>query len=1246
MFAFIFRLKFVLYLFFLFSSVALFSQKKYPGLLWEITGNGLSKPSYLYGTMHVSSKLAYHLSDSFFVALTNVNIVGLESNPDQWLKNMKTMGLLEQLNNPNLYSNANFYKDAFAITVPDNQRYADILANDPDIINNLLYRNNTNKNEHEESTYIDLFIYKAGSKLNKKIVSLEDFKTSLIMASKGTIKNPNETYDETKAKIDFYKVQNDINDAYRSGDLDAIDSLSQLTYSTKNTQRYLIEERNSILAHNIDSVSKTGSLFAGIGAAHLPGKNGVIEMLRQMGYKVRPVSNRATKKGDKEKEKIEALIKKWPVTKHFAKDSLYSFDTYEEPVNIANLKGYSFSLATDMANGSYYSISRQMTYASVNNYSTEKLILKIDSLLYENIPGKIISKKNIVGSTGIKGLDIVNRTKTGDFQRYQIYFTEGELIFFKMSGKGEYVKGQEANRFFSSIKFAPVKTETIQSFSPSTKGFSVSVPAIYKYNANKRNGEQGLAEELYAYDSKLKNTYGVLHYIYHDFNYLEEDTFELNILCNNTLMNFGYQSNTSRELSREQNLPCITFSGENTDLNKTLYGKLFIKGVHYYLVYALTDKENPKPVDFLSSFKLMDFNHINELKTVKDHEFAFEVTDEIAPGEKNQLQDALTDFYSQIQKEKDSKKISNTFNFDSKSKSYYSPSSGEHVNIDYQKYNDYDYRDSLTYWDDLFKQVNFNSTFIVSKPIISKSGKTQTMELNLKDTASSNMIKRKYILKDGLLFCLSAVCDSSIETTGWTNEFLKSFKHKDTIFTRPIFENKVPILLKDLTSLDTAIKYAAKQSLATVAIDKKFSKSVIDFIKSEEFFKLDEESRALLLVNGGTLKDENIIPVYKNLYDHYEDSSYMQICVIKGLGFLQTQNSYNTIFELLKNKTPLTGNEENITDVFSTFYDTLNLCSNYFPGLFSLTSFEEYKTPLYKLFADLLIRDLIQPAKYQSNLNNLVIEAGNELKRYNTSANKSGKNSNFYDAEEEAARIEEYINNMYGAQTFGEKNYPGYNKMIENHAVILAPFYKSNAGAKQYFDKLFKIKNAQTLLNIYLIAAKNKIQVNDTVWKHFSNLTQTRLKTYNELNRLQLSDKFDKTYLTQEDFCKTILESSIAYESRLDDQDNSSLKQQAKPDSLSFLKKVAVKNNRDEGSIYFFNRIDSKTNNKSLAYTFVRKQSDDKISTQIDIIDVNRLIDFGKSTDETITAVCSEFYYKHRLRYKQENYSQNAYYGD
>ena len=58
--------------------------KKYPSLLWEITGNGLKKPSYLFGTMHVSDKLAFHLGDSFYNAIKSADVVALETNPETW----------------------------------------------------------------------------------------------------------------------------------------------------------------------------------------------------------------------------------------------------------------------------------------------------------------------------------------------------------------------------------------------------------------------------------------------------------------------------------------------------------------------------------------------------------------------------------------------------------------------------------------------------------------------------------------------------------------------------------------------------------------------------------------------------------------------------------------------------------------------------------------------------------------------------------------------------------------------------------------------------------------------------------------------------------------------------------------------------------------------------------------------------------------------------------------------------------
>src|SRR4051812_35013832 len=65
--------------------------RKYPSLFWEITGNNMKKPSYLFGTMHVSSKMVFHLSDSFYYAIRNCDAVALELNPEMWQTQMFRM---------------------------------------------------------------------------------------------------------------------------------------------------------------------------------------------------------------------------------------------------------------------------------------------------------------------------------------------------------------------------------------------------------------------------------------------------------------------------------------------------------------------------------------------------------------------------------------------------------------------------------------------------------------------------------------------------------------------------------------------------------------------------------------------------------------------------------------------------------------------------------------------------------------------------------------------------------------------------------------------------------------------------------------------------------------------------------------------------------------------------------------------------------------------------------------------------
>src|SRR4030095_3724072 len=80
-----------------------------------------------------------------------------------------------------------------------------------------------------------------------------------------------------------------LEDAYRKGDLDLLDSLESLTVFSDAFQEKFLYKRNEIQANSIDSIVKKTPLFVGVGAAPLPGRRGVIELLRRKGYMLRPV---------------------------------------------------------------------------------------------------------------------------------------------------------------------------------------------------------------------------------------------------------------------------------------------------------------------------------------------------------------------------------------------------------------------------------------------------------------------------------------------------------------------------------------------------------------------------------------------------------------------------------------------------------------------------------------------------------------------------------------------------------------------------------------------------------------------------------------------------------------------------------------------------------------------------------------------------------------------------------------------
>ena len=111
---------------FLFISQHCFAQQKLSKskdnntLLWEITGKGLKKPSYMFGTFHIMCKEDIRFSENLKAALKTANEIYLEMDMDDpkimlgglAMMNMKNKTLADLYTKEELEKLTTFFKDS------------------------------------------------------------------------------------------------------------------------------------------------------------------------------------------------------------------------------------------------------------------------------------------------------------------------------------------------------------------------------------------------------------------------------------------------------------------------------------------------------------------------------------------------------------------------------------------------------------------------------------------------------------------------------------------------------------------------------------------------------------------------------------------------------------------------------------------------------------------------------------------------------------------------------------------------------------------------------------------------------------------------------------------------------------------------------------------------------------------------------------------------------------------------------
>jgi uncharacterized protein YbaP (TraB family) len=271
-------------------------------LLWQVSGNGLEKPSYLYGTIHMLCADDAVISEGLKTAIAKSDQVYLEVDMDNLfemigsLKNMKMRGdtTLSDLLSRKDYEKVKHYFEEKSSLLPFTmlETYKPFLAAATIMESNI----------ECESIPMEQVIMQEAKKNKKTIKGLESISYQMSIFDSIPYKAQAEQlvqYIDHAGDSENNKEYDELVSAYKKQDLQKLEELTKQTdMGMANYVDLLLYNRNRNWVKKLKTLMQEKSLVIAVGAGHLPGENGVINLLRKAGYTVTPLQNKIRKSSE------------------------------------------------------------------------------------------------------------------------------------------------------------------------------------------------------------------------------------------------------------------------------------------------------------------------------------------------------------------------------------------------------------------------------------------------------------------------------------------------------------------------------------------------------------------------------------------------------------------------------------------------------------------------------------------------------------------------------------------------------------------------------------------------------------------------------------------------------------------------------------------------------------------------------------------------------------------------------------
>jgi len=274
--------------------VFIFALSAHAQLLWKVSGNGLLKPSYLFGTHHLIEKEQIKNFDNIIALVGQTDaVVGemdMSNMLDLQIKMMKGV-MMKDTTLKDLLSEADYtlvdneFKDLMGIGLNKLGKMKPMMLSTMYAL--LTYTKINNLKKQPEA--VDVLFQKKAKKEKKAVIGLETVEQQIdIMFNSIPLQRQAEQLVKgVKEKDRGVELLKKLNVAYLAGDLVSIEGLNKEDNDmTAEEKTILIENRNNNWIKQLATLLPGKSCFIAVGCMHLVGETGLINQLKKAGYQV------------------------------------------------------------------------------------------------------------------------------------------------------------------------------------------------------------------------------------------------------------------------------------------------------------------------------------------------------------------------------------------------------------------------------------------------------------------------------------------------------------------------------------------------------------------------------------------------------------------------------------------------------------------------------------------------------------------------------------------------------------------------------------------------------------------------------------------------------------------------------------------------------------------------------------------------------------------------------------------------